>query len=147
MKVFRFYIGDYDGLNYDQFFSHQEDKTQEEFDADVKFLMKKYFEDYYKSIQKKHWSSPRLEDWVRYSLERISELGYEKYEPVKSCIGAPDYYFMFEKIPKEDSDNLLPLIDKELYKTIRKRENSKRSAELRRLRKEYPEAYENNNSE
>jgi hypothetical protein len=147
MKVFRFYIGDYDGLNYNQLFIHQDDKTEEEFDADVKFLMKKYFEEYYETLKNKHYSSPHLEYWVKYSLERISELGYEKYEPITSSIYNPCYYDMFEKTPEKDKNNIIPLINKDLYNKIKIKERSKKYMRYKQLRKEYPEAYEEINND
>ena len=76
MKLFELSWKDYDCLSY-WLFLH-ENKTQEEFDKDVRFLLKKYGDEYIDG--ELGWVS--ASSWMEYISDKFEELGYKNVEPI-----------------------------------------------------------------
>jgi len=83
MNLFELSWNDYEGASYWLFF--HENKTQEDFDKDVHFLLKKYGNEYMDS--ESGWVSAYY--WIGYISNKFEELGYKKVEPIRwSFFGA-----------------------------------------------------------
>ena len=78
----------------DYLFTHPENKTQEEFDADAKSLIRKYGYEF--MAQQEGWIGNT--EWIDYVAGKMPELGYERVTPITTS-----FYARF--ILKDDEDS------------------------------------------
>lgn len=80
MKLYTFCLYDYEGGQDYQFF-HPEDKTREQFEADMQFLLVKYGDEYLEQLKENPgWAGN--DEWTSAALAHAKELGYTQPEKV-----------------------------------------------------------------
>lgn len=78
MKLFKLYCSIYDSHQYWLYTHPNPDRTKEEFESDMKFLLVKYGKEYLQNEDS--WAGSR--GWMEFISEKFSEFGYEKIEPM-----------------------------------------------------------------
>ena len=109
-------------------FLHKEDKTQEQFESDVKSLCIKYGDEY---INKDtgHWLGAC--DLLEFIVTKLPELGYEQFETVNvNAFGA----FIIEDEGGEDKEFADKFLNEELFNKIIAANN--------KIRKEMEDSYD-----
>ena len=105
MKIYELYWSWYE--DYIHFtFCHPENKSEEEFKADVDSLMIKYGEDYLESEES--WAGAN--GWVEYIVPKMKELGYET--PTQTTYGFWGAYIIESKA--DDDKKFGDVVGKEL---------------------------------
>lgn len=87
-------------------------KTKKEFEKDVKFLFKKYGNDYLK--QEKGWAS--ASDWMRFIADKFSELGYERIDTEYDAIKIFGSYIIEKEKHNDETKEFEKFIGPELIK-------------------------------
>jgi hypothetical protein len=89
-------------------FSH-ETKIKEEFENDVKFLLRKYGKEY---IEQQQTSWVGASSWIEFIVKKFSELGYVRIRPEAMTIfGA----YIIERPDAEDDKDFGEIVGEELF--------------------------------
>ena len=94
--------------DYSFYLFYHENKTEKEFQSDVKKLMKKYGDTYLQ--EENSWAG--ASEWIRFVAPKMTELGYEEIKTVR--FGLFGSYIIKEDDPSEDLVSLTKLVGKKL---------------------------------